>query len=36
MIKRQPHKMVKHIKKNRRLLADDLFKRVWPFCEVGT
>ena len=31
-IERQPHKMVKHTQAIRRLLGDELFECVWPFC----
>ena len=31
----QPHKMVKHTQTICRLLADELFECVWPFCGVG-
>ena len=33
--KRQPHKMVNHTKTIHRLLPDELFECVWPFCGVG-
>ena len=34
-LKRQPHKMVKHIQTIRYLTADELIEYVWPFCGVG-
>ena len=33
--KRQPHEMVKHTQKIRRLTADELLGYVWPFCGIG-
>ena len=28
-------KMVKHTQTMRRQFADELFERVWPFCDIG-
>ena len=27
--------MIKHTQTIRQQIADELFKRVWPFCEIG-
>ena len=32
---RQFDKMIKRTQTIRRQIADELFKSVWPFCEIG-